>query len=216
MIVAIDGPAGAGKSTAARTLADRLKFEFLDTGAMYRAVAWAARERHLPWDRPEQIALLARELQLRVAGDRTFVDDYEVTEQIRTAEVTAITRYAANNPEVRAHLVGLQREIAQGRNIVTEGRDQGTVVFPDAECKFFVTATPAERARRRQREMAARGEIVSLEVVLARQAERDQSDSERTVGPLKPAADAIEIVTDGLSIDEVVDRMEALIRRKMK
>ena len=215
MIIAIDGPAGAGKSTVARRLADRLGFQFLDTGAMYRAVAWAARERGLSWNRPDQIAQLARQIRLDPQGNRLFVDGVDVTRQIRTSEVTAITRHAANNPDVRAHLVQLQRQLAQGRDIVTEGRDQGTVVFSDARWKFFLTASPEERARRRLHDITARGESVSFEEVLAQQIDRDKSDSEREVGPLVPAPDAIHVVTDGLTIDEVVDRLETLIRQNV-
>lgn len=216
MIIAIDGPAGAGKSTVARRLADRLGFQFLDTGAMYRAVAWAAAQRRLPWDHPEQLARLARQLRLEIDGDRVLVDGVDVSQQIRTAQITALTRYAANNPEVRAHLVQLQRRLAQGRNIVSEGRDQGTVVFPDACCKFYLTASPQERARRRLAQMAARGETACYDEVLAQQIERDRSDSQREVGPLKAAADAVHVDTDGLSVDEVVDRLERLVRQKMQ
>lgn len=215
MIVTIDGPAGAGKSTVARRLATRLGFEFLDTGAMYRAVAWAAAEANLPWDQPAEIARLARAIALRVAGDRIFVNDRDVTAEIRTSRITAVTKYSANNPEVRAHLVTLQRELATGRDIVTEGRDQGTVVFPDAACKIFLTAGPEERARRRVADLARRGEQIDFADVLAQQNARDESDSRRAVGPLKPAVDAIQVLTDGLSIDEVVARLEALVRERM-
>lgn len=216
MIVAIDGPAGAGKSTVARLLAQRLGFSFLDTGAMYRAVAWAAAEENLPWDQPDRLAELARRLRLETHEDRISVDGRDVSSEIRTARITAVTRYAANNPAVRAHLVELQRRAAAGRNIVTDGRDQGTVVFPHAECKIYLTASPEERARRRVADLARQGETQSFEEVLARQNERDQSDSEREVGPLKPADDAVHVLTDGLTIDEVVDRLETLVRGKQK
>ena len=155
MIITIDGPAGAGKSTVARALARRLGFRFLDTGAMYRAVALAGMRRGLDWDVPDDLARLARKLDLKVVGERIFLlDGEDVTEAVRTSEVTAVTRYAADNPEVRAHLVELQRALAGNDNIVTEGRDQGTVAFPDAECKVFLTASPEERARRRWRDLA--------------------------------------------------------------
>lgn len=215
MIVTIDGPAGAGKSTVARLLAKRLGFEFLDTGAMYRAVAWAAAESDLPWNRPDELARLAREVELRIEGDTIYVDGRNVTGEIRSSRITAVTRYAANNPAVREHLANLQRRIGAGRNIVTEGRDQGTVVFPDAACKIYLTASAEERARRRLQDLQQRGEAARLDDVLARQNERDRSDAQREVGPLKPAADAIEVLTDGLSVDEVVDRLEALVRERM-
>lgn len=216
MIVTIDGPAGAGKSTAARRLARRLEFRFLDTGAMYRAVAWAALERSLPWDQPAALVDLARQLKIELNGKLVLVDGLDVSEAIRTSEATAVTHYAANNPGVRAHLVELQRQAAGNDDIVSEGRDQGTVVFPHAECKIFLTASPEERARRRLEDLATRGEELSLQEVLAQQSERDRNDQTRTVGPLRAAADAIEFCTDGLAADEVVDRLEIIVRSRMK
>lgn len=215
MIVTIDGPAGAGKSTIARRLAGRLGFRFLDTGAMYRAVAWAAIDRGHDWRRADQLVDLARSLQLDVTEAAVRVNGRDVTDAIRTAEVTAATHYAANNPGVREHLVELQRAAAGRDDIVTEGRDQGTVVFPHAECKIYLTASPEERARRRAHELAARGEPASVEEVLRRQNERDRSDAGRAVGPMVAADDAIEVATDGLSPDEVLDKLEALVRSKM-
>lgn len=216
MIVTIDGPAGAGKSTVARQLARRLNFRFLDTGAMYRAVAWTALERGLSWDDPAALVTLAQQLTIELRGTRVFVDGNDVSDAIRTSAATAVTRYAANNPGVRAHLVELQRRAAGDDNVVTEGRDQGTVVFPAAECKIFLTASPTERARRRVVDLASRGEELSLQEVLAQQAARDESDAARIVGPLRPADDAIEVCTDGLSAEEVVDRLEALVRERWK
>jgi len=214
MIVTIDGPAGAGKSTVARQLARRLNFRFLDTGAMYRAVAWTALERGLSWQDPAALVALAQQLTIELQGSRVLVDGDDVTDAIRTSAATAVTRYAANNPGVRAHLVELQRRAAGSDDIVTEGRDQGTVVFPDAECKIFLTASPAERARRRVADLASRGEELSLQEVLAQQTARDESDAARTVGPLRAADDAIEVCTDGLSAEQVVDRLEALVRER--
>jgi cytidylate kinase/pantoate ligase/cytidylate kinase len=129
--------------------------------------------------------------------------------------VTAVTRYAAGNPQVREHLVELQRRFATGENIVTEGRDQGTVVFPDAECKIFLTASPEERARRRLRDLESQGEPATLEQVLAAQQRRDREDASREVGPLVAAADAIRVCTDGMSLEQVVDRLEELARARM-
>jgi cytidylate kinase len=216
MIVTIDGPAGAGKSTVARRLAQRLGFQYLDTGAMYRAVAWAAAECNLPWTLPDELARLAQRLEIRLQGERILVNGRDVTTDIRTSRITAVTRYAAANPQVREHLVTLQRQLAAGRNIVTEGRDQGTVVFPDAGCKIYLTASPEERARRRVRDLERRGEHANYDEVLVHQNERDQSDMQRDVGPLKAASDAIHVSTDGLTIDEVVDRLEQLVREKMR
>src|SRR5262245_23875317 len=138
MIVTLDGPAGAGKSPAARALARRLGFRFLDTGAMYRAVAWAAIRSGLDWGDPQALAALARRASIELRGDRVLLDGADVTTDIRRSEITAVTHYAANNPGVREHLVGLQRELAGNDNVVAEGRDQGTVVFPRAECKIFL------------------------------------------------------------------------------
>ena len=216
MIITIDGPAGAGKSSVARALARRLGFRFLDTGAMYRAVALAGMRRGLDWDAPEDLARLARGLQFKLAGERLLLDGEDVTEAVRTSAVTAVTRYAADNPQVRRRLVELQRILAGEDNFVTEGRDQGTVAFPQAECKFFLTASPQERARRRLCDLQSQGEPVAMEQVLAAQERRDREDASRPVGPLVPAADAIQVVTDGMTLDQVVDRLEELARRKLR
>jgi cytidylate kinase len=215
MIVTIDGPAGAGKSTIARALARRLGFRFLDTGAMYRAVAWSAREEKLDWTDPEQIVVLARQLRLEVGEHEVRVDGRDVTEAIRTSEVTALTHFAANNPGVREHLVELQRQAAGRDNIVTEGRDQGTVVFPQAECKIYLTASPEERARRRAHELASRGQPTSVAEVLHHQNQRDERDANREVGPMVAASDALEVSTDGLTPAQVLDRLEEIVRAKL-
>lgn len=215
MIVTIDGPAGAGKTSAARELARRLGFAFLDTGAMYRAVALAALRRGVDLADAHAVADLARNLRIELFGPRILLDGEDVSHAIRTAEITRLTHYAADNPGVRAHLVMLQRQAAAHGNFVSEGRDQGTVAFPHAECKFFLTASPEERARRRQLDLAARGEQLSLEEVLAEQNLRDQRDASRPIGPLRPAADAIVVVTDGLSPEQVVERLEQLVRERL-
>ncbi len=215
MIVTIDGPAGAGKSTIARALARRLGFRFLDTGAMYRAVALAAIENQLDWGQPERLVDLAAKLQLNVSEQCVQIDGRDVTQEIRTATVTGATHYAANNPGVRKILVELQRQAAGSDDIVTEGRDQGTVVFPQAECKIYLTATPEERARRRAEELTARGEPTTIAEVLKNQNQRDQRDASRPVGPMVAAHDAIEVATDGLTPEQVLDQLEALVRAKL-
>jgi cytidylate kinase len=215
VIITIDGPAGVGKSSAARDLAARLGFEFLDTGAMYRAVALAVLRAGLsPGDEVGVAGLLPR-LRIRVSGgNRILLDDEDVSALIRTAEVTSGASVVAAIPAVRAFLVDLQRQTATGRNVVSEGRDQGTVVFPEAGCKFFLHADSDERARRRQAELEARGVSVSREAVLAEMAERDERDTNRAVGPLRPAADAIVLDSTQLTLDEVVARMEEEVRRR--
>jgi CMP/dCMP kinase len=153
MIVTIDGPAGAGKSSAARELARRLGFRFLDTGAMYRAVTYAARERGIELSDAEQLAQLAKQIRVELAGDRVLLDGDDVTTAIRRFDITSVIHHAADNSAVRGQLVLWQRAAAEGGDVVTEGRDQGTVVFPDAEVKIFLTADEVERARRRHRDL---------------------------------------------------------------
>jgi cytidylate kinase len=214
MIVTIDGPAGAGKSSAARGLARRLGFRFLDTGAMYRAVTLAARERGLDLADPEQLNALVGTIRVELVADRVMLDGRDVTDAIRKFDIASATHYAADNPVVRGQLVIWQREAAASGNVVTEGRDQGTVVFPDAECKIFLVADERERAQRRHRDLAARGEHIPFEEVLANQQLRDQRDATRQVGALKKADDAIEVSTDGLSQDEVIAELERIVRER--
>ncbi|HEY7314267.1 MAG TPA: (d)CMP kinase [Gemmataceae bacterium] len=216
MIITIDGPAGAGKSSAARTLAQRLGFEFLDTGAMYRAVALAALRGGLDPRDESALTALVETLRLEMPpGGRVLLDGEDVTPLIRTREVTAATGPVADSPAVRRRLVQLQRTIATGRNMVCEGRDQGTIVFPDAQCKFYLVADPVERARRRQREMAARGETVELEQLLRDQEVRDQRDAARDLAPMRPADDAVVLNSTGLSPQQTVEAMEAEVRRRV-
>ena len=214
MIVTIDGPAGAGKSSAARELARRLGFRFLDTGAMYRAVTFAAKERGLDWADADRLSQLAHEIHVELDGDRVLLDGRDVTKEIRTFDITTSIQYAADNPAVRGQLVAWQRAAAAGANVVTEGRDQATVVFPNAECKIFLTADEEERARRRHRDLVSRGETVSFDDVLAAQRIRDERDRNRPVGALLKADDAIEVSTNGLSPQEVVARLEEIVRAK--
>lgn len=214
MIVTLDGPAGAGKSSAAKALARRLGYEYLDTGAMYRVVTLAVLRAEIdPRDQPALFRLLAA-LKLEMPAGQVLVNGEDVTDEIRSAKVTHASGRVADSPVVRRTLVELQRARANGRNIVCEGRDQGTIVFPDAACKFFLIADPYERARRRQREMVARGELFSWDEVLRAQEERDQRDAVRDLAPMVPAADAIVLDSTHLTLDEVVDRMEREVRKK--
>ncbi|HEV3444798.1 MAG TPA: (d)CMP kinase [Gemmataceae bacterium] len=216
MIVTLDGPAGAGKSSAAKALARRLGFDFLDTGAMYRAVTLAALRSGIDLQDQQALARLLDDFRLEMPPGRVLLNGEDVTSVIRTMAVTNGSGAIANSPVVRRHLVGLQRAIAQGRNMVCEGRDQGTIVFPDAICKFFVVADPTERARRRQGEMARRGEVQPLDEVLRAQDERDRRDAARDIAPMVPAADAITLDSTRLTLEQVVERMEQEVRRRMK
>jgi cytidylate kinase len=214
MIVTLDGPAGAGKSSAAKALATRLGFDFLDTGAMYRAVTLAALRAGIDLNDQEALGRLLADFRLEMPPGRVLLNREDVTSAIRMLEVTNASGAVANSRVVRQHLVGLQRAVTQGRNMVCEGRDQGTIVFPDAECKFFLVADPTERARRRQGEMAKRGERQSLEEVLRAQEERDRRDAARDIAPMVPAADAIILDSTALTLEQVVERLEQEVRRR--
>ncbi len=215
MIVTIDGPAGAGKSTAARALAQRLGFQFLDTGAMYRAVAWAGHRAAVTLTDEGQLTEFLATFNLEMSTGRVVVNGDDVTGVIRTAEITALSRPVADSPVVRRHLTQLQRQFAVGKNVITEGRDQGTLVFPHAECKFFLVANPEERARRRQRQMGTVGAAPPLDEVLRAQNERDESDAARVIAPMTPATDAIIVDSTGLASDQVVDLLESHVRARM-
>lgn len=199
MVVAIDGPAGAGKSTVARRVADALGFTYLDTGAMYRSVALAAAERRKP---PAEVAASAR-IGL---GDRVIIDGRDVTEAIRAPEVSEAASRVAADPAVREALVAQQRRIVSSGDWVAEGRDIGTAVAPGAAVKVFLTASPEERAHRRATEIGA-----DAATVLADQAARDERDETRAHSPLGPAAGAVVLDTTGLNLDEVVARILALV-----
>ncbi|QDT04281.1 Cytidylate kinase [Rubripirellula lacrimiformis] len=211
MIVTIDGPAGAGKSSIARQVADRLGFEFLDTGAMYRAVTLGAIRAQIEFSDVDALVAFAGTADLKWKGCRISLNGVDVTEEIRTPTVTGAIRYLADLPDVRRQLTLQQRRIAAGRSIVTEGRDQGTDVFPDADCKIFLTASPHERALRRHQQLADAGRHMAIEDVIAAQDRRDAEDRCRPVGALRPADDAVTLDTDGMSPDEVLDRTLQII-----
>ena len=213
MIVTIDGPAGAGKTTVAKALAQRLGACFLDTGAMYRAVALAGRQAGIDWQDASQLATVARSMDLGLDDSGVRLNGQDVTSAIRSSELTPYIRQAADDPGVRAELIDRQRAFAAQGDLVTEGRDQGTLVFPDADYKFFLTASPEERARRRLSDLRKRGETPTLEQVLRQQQQRDRQDQAREWGRLSRAADAIEVDTDGLSLGQVVARLEQLVRQ---
>ena len=215
MIVTIDGPAGAGKSSAARRLARKLGFHFLDTGAMYRAVTLAGYRAGVDWSQPEELAAVAASLTLELSNDQVLMNGEDVTAAIRTLEITTLTQHAADNQAVRRMLTDQQRAFAAGKDVVTEGRDQATVVFPQAECKVFLTASEEERARRRFLDLQARGEEVEVSEVLRKQRLRDERDAKREFGGLVKADDSIEVITDGLNPDEVVDRLEEVVRGRL-
>jgi cytidylate kinase len=215
-VVTIDGPAGAGKSTVSRLLAGRLGWRLLDTGAMYRAVALAALRAGVDLNSEEAVGVVAETVSVKLPPGKVLLDGEDVTPLVRSVEVTRASKYAADSPRVRRRLVQLQREFAAENDVIAEGRDQGTVVFPDALCKFFVTASPEERARRRHAEFTARGEPVSFESVLRDLVERDERDAARAIAPMRPAPDATVIDTTGQSLDDVVARIERLVLDRLE
>jgi cytidylate kinase len=212
MIVTIDGPAGSGKSTVARALADELGFSFLDTGAMYRAIALACLQQKINLQADAEVGQIAREAAITYQGKTVFLNLQDVTHSIRTPEVTNIASLVAMNPHVRSALVEKQREFGKVDNIVTEGRDQGTIVFPQAEFKFFLTASAEVRAQRRHLELLAKGVSIDYEEIYQDQLLRDERDLKRENSPLKPAADALLVDTSAFTQDEVITRLLAIIR----
>jgi cytidylate kinase len=214
MIVTLDGPAGAGKSSAARGLAARLGWCYMDTGAMYRAVALTALDRGIPLEDSDRIATLAEAVRIEFCEGCVMVDGRDVSVEIRSERITAATRPVADAPPVRDAMKRIQRRMAEGLDVVTEGRDQGSVVFPRAELKIFLTASPAERARRRQREEIGRGHAPSLESVLESQSRRDDADCARPVGAMKQADDAVLLETDGLTAEEVLQRLVEMVESR--
>jgi cytidylate kinase len=227
VIVAIDGPAASGKSTVAKALAERLGFHYLDTGAMYRAVAWRALEAGVALDDEGALASLAVGSRVtferpKAEGDvseaqpgveRVLIDGVDVAEAVRTPAVDDAVSAVASAPGVRAAMVSAQRKLAESGSYVVEGRDIGTTVFPDADMKIFLTASPGERARRRTLDMAAGGADARASEVGERLERRDRLDSTRKTSPLAKASGAVEVDTTGLSVDEVVERIAALVAR---
>jgi CMP/dCMP kinase len=211
VVVTIDGPAGAGKSTVAKQLARTLGYRLLDTGAIYRSVALVAVRRGVAWSDAEPLATLARDLDIRFefVGDvnHVFLAGEDVSAEIRSPEISQGASQVSAHPPVRTALLDLQRRLGEGGGVVVEGRDTGTVVFPQAQAKFFLVATPEERARRRVAELAERGTVVNYAETLAEMSERDARDAGRDVAPMKPAPDAVLIDSSAMTIDAVVDAM---------
>ena len=218
-VVAIDGPAGAGKSSVSKRVARELGFAFLDTGAKYRAATWRALEQGLPLDDPEALIAstqaMALELREEPEGLRVFVDGREVTEDIRTPEVTRNIYRLDQIPGVRRRLVELQRVFGCRRPTVAEGRDIGTVVFPNARCKIYLDASPECRAQRRTAELASQGRPVPFEEVLAEMVERDRQSMNRADSPLRKADDAVLVDTTDMTPDQVVARLVQLARERL-
>lgn len=223
VLVAIDGPAGAGKSTVAKLLAARLDFLLVDTGALYRTIALAAQRAGYSFGDDDDVGALAeavaagRRIQMEAytygesRGVRVLLDGEDVSSLIRTPELSLGASRVSANPRVREALLAMQRQAGERGGVVLEGRDIGTVVFPDAEVKFFLTATSAERALRRRDELLAKGTPVSLEETLADVNKRDRADTERPVAPLRQADDAHLIDSSGVPIDQVVDDMVRIV-----
>ncbi|MHC4727907.1 MAG: (d)CMP kinase [Planctomycetota bacterium] len=219
MIITIDGPAASGKSTAARLLAEKLGASFLDTGAMYRAVTLAAMQARIDMSDEDKLldVIQKSEFQFSIIDDTMAVciNGTDVTEQLRSPKVTANARYIASSPKAREKLVRMQRQFAADRQkIVTEGRDQGTVAFPDADIKFYLKADLAERAKRRQADLRAKGVDQSLEQIQKAIGNRDKSDRDRAVGPLVPAEDAVIIDTTDLTIEGVVEKLLSYVKEE--
>ncbi len=211
LIIAIDGPSGVGKGTIARRVAARLGYRHVDTGAMYRAVAWAAVQAGTALDEEDRVAQLAQRADIEVSDGFTGINGHDVTRAIRTPEIDRAASVVARLPRVRGVLVERQRDVGAGGGVVMEGRDIGTVVFPDADVKIYLDAAAEERARRRASDAAHAGNGAALAEVATEMEARDRADSTRKSSPLMPAPDAHIIDTTGLSIEEVTERVLAIV-----
>jgi cytidylate kinase len=216
LIVAIDGPSGAGKSTVGRALAQRLGYTFIDTGAMYRAVAWRALALGVPLDDAATLGEIASHARIELAGSqpRVFVDGAEITADIRTREVSQAASRASVHPGVRRALVARQREMGGDGGVVMDGRDIGSVVFADAEVKIYLDASPRQRAGRRQRELAGSGVAADIDAIEREIGARDQADSTRADSPLTRVPDALYVDTTALSQEQVVARLLAIVAER--
>jgi CMP/dCMP kinase len=214
-VITIDGPAGAGKSTVAGKLAQSLGFDFLDTGALYRCVTLACLRANIALSDEAAVLKVAQGLAIRLDGTRVTLNGEDVSEAIREPEVTKNISAIADNRAVRALLTSIQRQCATGRSMVTEGRDQGTVVFPESRCKIYLVASAEERAKRRVKELADKNIDISYEEILETQERRDAGDAARPVGALRKADDAIEVCTDGLTFDEVVEQLRQIVAERL-
>ena len=210
-IVAIDGPAGAGKSTIAKRLAQRIGADYIDTGAMYRAVALKLLRTGTDYNDPEALQTMLDAMDVDFSQGKTILDGEDVSGLIRTPEISALASPSSGVPAVRYKLTALQQAMGKRKSIVMDGRDIGTVVFPDADFKFFLTASADERARRRTEEMRAKGQEADFETIRADIIQRDYQDSHRAFRPLQKAEDAVEIDSTDMSIDSVVETMMAFI-----
>jgi cytidylate kinase len=213
--VTLDGPAGAGKSSVAKRLAKRLSFNYLDTGALYRAISYVMDQNGIAPTEGERLSEYLGQMSVRIDGGGVFVDGQDVTALIRSPRVDVIVSAYSALKSVRGALLGLQRDQANHGNLVTDGRDTGTVVFPDADAKFFLTAAAEARAERRYKELLKKGEAVLYSDILAQIRERDRADSGREASPLKEPIGSINVDTSCMTEDEVVDQLAAVVRAIM-